>query len=126
MTKWKTTLLATQWLLLSTQIIPSEPPPKPQPFQYPMLLQQRMLPPQELDHKYDGKLEIEHLPEKAIYAKCAPAAKPNRSPPIACARRYGENCWIWIMHRDDIERLGWNYDFVMRHELAHCNGWRHD
>src|SRR6516225_11451718 len=94
MTAWKITLLATQWLLLSAQTISPDvdwtPPLKPKHYQYPMTVQERILPPKEFDHEYDGELTIKHMIEEDIYRECRLAAKPGRSPPLACARRFLE------------------------------------
>jgi hypothetical protein len=30
------------------------------------------------------------------------------------------------MFEGDLNRLGWDYNIVLRHELGHCNGWHHN
>src|SRR5262245_24835191 len=144
MTAWKTTLLATQWLLLSAQSIPPDvnvdwtPPLKAKPYQFPMAFQERQLPPKEFDHKYDGELTIKYMIAEDIYRECRSAVKPGQGRPLACARRFLEqppsstfpmgmpkSCTIYMMTRDELENLGWSYDIVMRHEIGHCNGWHH-
>jgi hypothetical protein len=128
MTAWKITLLAAQWLLLSTQSIHpivegAQPPKYPQ---QPMALQEQMLPPKEFDHHYDGELNLTYLSEKEIQVKCWPARRTSTML-IACTRAYTipKRCEVWMMAKDDLDRLGWNHEIIMRHELAHCNGWKH-
>jgi len=142
MTIWKTTLLATQWLLLSAQStapVDWTPPLKPKPYQYPMAVQEQQLPPKEFDHEYDGELTIKCMIEEDVYRECRLGVKPGHGRPLACARAYRElppsstspmgmpkSCTIWMMTKDDLERLGWSYDIVLRHEIGHCNGWHHN
>jgi hypothetical protein len=132
MTAWKITLLATQWLLLSAQSIP---PDVPLPFnkaisrQYPMEFQAGILPPKQFDHPYDGKLTVIDLNKRDLREKCR-FVKPGAKT-LACTSGEkmfaGErHCWIWMMTATDLDREGWDYDMVMRHEVAHCNGWKHD
>ena len=131
MTAWKVTLLATQWLLLSAQTIPPdviEPPLKPRPL-YPMALQELMLPPKEFDHEYDGKLIIQYYSAEDIYHLCRNAVQQRPGRPMACAYRNWVGpgtCRIHMMPRDEIEKYGWSYDIVLRHEIGHCNGWHHN
>ena len=92
--------------------------------QYPMTIQERFLPPKEFDHRYTGTLTIfKDMKQENIPREC-PGYKP-----FACARanHFGPNtCANTIVEKDEIEKLGWNYDIVMRHEIGHCNGWHHD
>ena len=131
LTKWKITLLATQWLLLSAQTIPPdviEPPLKPKPM-FPMALQEILLPPKEFDHKYDGKLTVEYHSSKDIYLRCSNGNSQYRTGRmLGCTFRnfYGpDTCLVLIPTRDELEGYGWSYEIVLRHELAHCNGWSH-
>ena len=133
MTAWKITLLATQWLLLSAQTISPDvdwtPPLKPKHYQYPMAVQERILPPKEFDHEYDGTLTIKYMIKEDIQRECRLGIKPGGGPALACARRNYNGpgtCTIWMMPKDDLERLGWSYDIVLRHEIGHCNGWHHE
>jgi hypothetical protein len=145
MTAWKTILLATQWLLLSAQTIPPDvnvdwtPPLNPKPYQYPMAVQEKQLPPKEFDHEYDGELTIKYMIEEDIYRNCRLGVKPGGGRPLACARAYLElppsstapmgaskSCAIYMMTEAAYARLGWSYDIILRHEIGHCNGWHHD
>jgi hypothetical protein len=137
MTKWKVTLLAAQWLLLSAQTIPPDvnvnwdwrPPLQPKPQLLPLVVQERVLPPKEFDHDYDGNLTIKHMNRDDIYRECALAMRPGQGKPLACTRAFHgvpKTCSIWIMFEGDLNRLGWDYNIVLRHELGHCNGWHHN
>jgi hypothetical protein len=35
-------------------------------------------------------------------------------------------CTVWIMTDEELRKAGWDYNIVLRHEIGHCNGWRHD
>jgi hypothetical protein len=137
MTKWKITLLATLWLLLPAQTIPPNvqtqwdwnPPLNAKPYLFPMAFQERMLPPKEFDHKYDGDLTIRYLIPDDVRRECAAGMKPGQGPPLACARSYQgppKTCTIWMMTGAELNKRGWDYDIVLRHELGHCAGWHHD
>jgi hypothetical protein len=32
-------------------------------------------------------------------------------------------CFVYIAEDDILEKAGWTYDTLMRHERGHCNGW---
>ena len=134
MTGWKTTLLATQWLLMSTAQSAQWDwtlYPDAKPRLWPSYLQAQILPPKEFDHEYDGKLTIIHMIPEDIYKKCRSAITDGgvvATAPLACAQRNYDGpgtCTIWIMTLPALTRFGWDYNFVMRHEIAHCNGYRH-
>ena len=127
MTTWKVSLLAVQWLLLSTQSISVvEAAQTPKYPQQPMALQQQMLPPKEFDYPYEGELTVNRLSRKQIQMQCWSARSTSTTMLLACSRAYtSTRCEVWMMAKDDLDQLGWSDDIVMRHELAHCNGWRH-
>jgi len=129
MTAWKTTLLATQWLLLSAQTIPPDvntqwdwnPPLNPKPKLLPMVLQEQVLPPKEFDHKYDGELTIKYMIPEDIWRQCRAAMKPGNGPPLACTRAFlgaPKTCTIWMMTGAELNKRGWSYDIVLRHEIG--------
>ena len=137
MTKWKITLLATLWLLFPAQSIPPNvqtqwdwnPPLTPKYYLFPQAFQERMLPPKEFDHKYDGELTIKYLVPEDIRRQCAAAMKPGNGPPLACTQAFQgtpKTCTIWMMTEAELNKRGWSYDIVLRHELGHCAGWHHD
>ena len=140
MTIWKTTLLATLWLLLGAQTIPPnvqtqwdwKVPLTPKYYLFPQAFQERMLPPEEFDskyHEYDGELTIKYTIPEDVFRECRAAMKPGNRPPLACTRAFQgppKRCFIWMMTETELNKRGWSYDIVLRHELGHCLGWHHD
>ena len=51
----------------------------------------------------------------------APECKAAHTNAIACSRLDGDLCVIYMPTRQN-EKLRWD---ILRHELAHCNGWIH-
>jgi hypothetical protein len=135
MTAWKVTLLATQWLLLSTAQSAEwdwTMRPDNKPYQFPRAFQERVLPPKEFDHEYDGELTIKYMIPEDIDAQCRSAKRAsgstaNRSLACTWAQQVPtKKCTIWMMTLPTLARLGWDYNIVLRHEIGHCNGWHHD
>src|SRR5262245_46082448 len=86
-------------------------------------------PPPEFDRPFDGKLEI-------IYDDDDPCSATGSRIVVACTngredfhpQPYMKNpgkCVIRLVRRV-IEAWKVNIEDVVRHEIAHCNGWRHD
>ena len=127
MTTWKVTLLATQWLLLSTQAVP-EPyyngrSLTPRYVEY--LRSISILPPLEFDHEYKGELKIVRGTQDDLRAACPNMFRPENNA-IGCAPRpLGGVCTIYILDDKGLQSIGWDYEIVVRHERAHCNGWNH-
>ena len=97
--------------------------------------QEQFLPPKEFDHEYTGALTIfKDLKSEDLPAGCQKAVAEMKRPDLlpealACstANHFGpDTCAIWIVGKDIIEYEGWDYDIIMRHEIGHCNGWRHE
>jgi len=80
--------------------------------------QEKLLPPAEYDYHYEGILFVHRAPMDKM------DCNPKR---LACAKVWQDKpiCSIWIASDDDLKRYGYDYDIVLRHELGHCNGWRH-
>jgi hypothetical protein len=75
------------------------------------------LPPTEYDHPYKGKLTVTVMEDDTtIFENC-------RISLIACAKRREGNCTIFVRDAQYIKRRGYDPDWVMRHEIGHCNGW---
>ena len=135
MTAWKLSLLATLCLLLPAQSIPPNAnmwdwTPRPQkPYQLPMAYQEKLLPPEEFDHEYDGELTIKYMTPDDIHRLCNPALNvKNGQQALACTRAFlslPKSCIIYMMTAQELEKRGWSYDIVLRHETGHCNGWVH-
>jgi hypothetical protein len=101
------------------------------------------LPPSDYDVPYKGDLTITRVPsEDAVRAAC-PNMKPSPSGrAIACAklapRKQADlelaggaivpypQCNIIVVYESIIQDFGSTMAFILRHELAHCNGWSED
>jgi hypothetical protein len=94
------------------RMLPSQP-------QLPLEFQQLYLPPAQYDHRYDGVLTVLRTIPSMIMRECT--HQPNRFP-IGCAQVRDGKCLIWILTDEELEKIGWNFDTVYRHEIAHCNG----
>lgn len=89
-------------------------------------------PPPQYDYPYKGILWIERLPDlETLTVKCK---KPLMT--IGCSAVAGDYSWcrVFIVADDYIakmpiqprEAMGLSYESVLRHEIAHCNGWPGD
>jgi len=128
-TGWKITLLATQWLLLSAQTLP-EPIYKPRPLTpdyVKWLRSMNYLPPPEFDREYKGELKVIRGSQGELRAACPNSFKPGNNA-IGCAHlpREGFPCVIYILNDIGLQSINMDYEVVVRHERAHCNGWHHD
>jgi hypothetical protein len=83
-------------------------------------------PPAEYDHPYTGTgtLVITRTQDQAETRKLCPTPFFNIA--LGCAIRNAAGCWVIISPDSVIARAGLKYDFVKRHEIAHCNGWPTD
>jgi len=81
-----------------------------------------MLPPPKYDKPYDGELEIVFF-SNSEDVKQACFGHDD----AACAARSvdGKKCWIRMLSENAMKHKGENYAFALRHELGHCNGWKH-
>jgi hypothetical protein len=82
----------------------------------------RILPPAEYDKPYAGQLELVVVDSQDdVRARC----ESTRGLPIAiaCSMHTSDHCRIIIANERVIASIGHAYSVVMRHELAHCNGW---
>jgi hypothetical protein len=79
-----------------------------------------LLPPPEYDRPYAGVLTV------MVYDTVREVQEVCGGPAVACAVPMGGRCHIHIPRDYLIEDLYSTYDKVMRHEIAHCNGWRHE
>jgi hypothetical protein len=92
-----------------------------------------LMPPPEFDHPYHGKLYISGeneptrmaafcgFPDKEFY----PSGQVRIRMVYGCAQPRGNECMIIMPKRKWLEYHGVDYDETLRHEIAHCNGWRH-
>jgi len=81
------------------------------------------LPPLEYDKAFTGKLIIRRLQtEEEIEKVCKGDSK------VACTARVADGivCLLFIGNDDVLKRNHVPYEFMLRHELGHCNGWTKD
>jgi hypothetical protein len=106
-----------------TPIPPQRPIiPPPTPVMMP-ILPHVALPPAEFDHPYTGKLTV-LKEDNYVFIRHVCSDTKN---PIACSfRTYddktGETLSCLIILGPDV----WGDERVLRHEMAHCNGWPGD
>jgi hypothetical protein len=77
------------------------------------------LPPAQYDHPYSGTVEVVRVSTRAE----AKAACPNIVRPVGCARSVYGKCLIFVLPDAELKRTGFNPEYVLKHEIAHCNGW---
>ena len=84
------------------------------------------LPPEEFDHEYKGELKINRGTQTQMRAACPNTFKPGAHA-IGCALRSlgGAACVIWIADDNFLQAIAFDVEIVLRHERAHCNGWKH-
>ena len=114
---------------------PPEPYLKPKQFSptyIEWLRSKNHLPPEEFDHEYKGQLTVIRGTQDDLRAACAGAFKPGYSA-IGCAKRRfdgaffdADACTVYIVNDAALRSLNWDYEVVLRHERAHCNGWHHE
>ena len=82
-----------------------------------------LAPPPKYDKPYEGELEIVFFQIKKTWTRLV----SSRRGVHACASRTpdGKKCFIFASSEEFIKRKDRNYAFMLHHELAHCNGWRH-
>src|SRR5262249_30722369 len=84
-----------------------------------------LAPPPRYDKPYEGHLAIKLF---ASFADLQIACKGAAGGEVgACAgwSRDRKTCMISAMSEQLAKHEGRNYAFMLRHELAHCNGWKH-
>lgn len=77
------------------------------------------MPPAEFDHPYDGQLEIVYADPTEVSALC------NHGTLVKSCARSGEGRCKIIFPKDVGTYPKRTLELLMRHEIAHCNGWRH-
>ena len=73
------------------------------------------VPPQRYDHRYQGLLDVFHVSQSEVAQHCH-----NAQTPSCAVRTEGfPSCKIYINKALDRRAV----KILMRHEIAHCNGW---
>jgi hypothetical protein len=96
------------------------------------LMRQKYIPPAKYDHAFDGPLVvIEWGTPQETADKCGlkPSVPSNHI--VGCAwpaavSPIPGSCVILHAYEKDLERFGLTVNGVLRHEIAHCNGWPSD
>jgi hypothetical protein len=85
------------------------------------LIKAALYPPLEYDKPYDGELEIQ------FFSSSEDVVRACSQSDTACTFLSADHkkCRIMMGTEDVIRRNGFTYAFTLRHELAHCNGWKH-
>ena len=79
-----------------------------------------IVPPPQYDYEYGGHIVLTRGTQASTKTECRGASD------VGCAIRVSaETCFVWIANDDVLERKGYSYRMVLRHETAHCNGWKH-
>ena len=75
-------------------------------------------PPAQWDRPYSGNLTVTRTDLLTVQRRCAGASRPLLSFILACAWVRDGNCEVVL----------WDLapDCTRRHEIAHCNGWKHE
>jgi hypothetical protein len=82
-----------------------------------------LLPPPKYDKPYNGELEIRLFSNVAdVQQVCINSHSDTGCTMLSADHKH---CWIFLASEDILKRKGRNYAFVLRHELAHCNDWKH-
>ena len=86
-----------------------------------------LMPPAEYDKPYIGELTIKRVAtEQDLRNGACPGAQWTKGlPSMGCAGRSvdGKQCTIVVVSDQVLKALGGTYAAVVRHEIAHCNGW---
>ena len=85
-----------------------------------------LAPPAEYDRPFRGDLIVIRISMQHIKEMCPPF-QPG-VPPVACATHDNPATWcrVVLAHDDEFQAVGWRSDPILRHEIAHCNGWPAD
>jgi hypothetical protein len=86
----------------------------------------QILPPVEYDHPYRGKLTLRKAKDQAEIRRFCSSVSFNLGFAPACGYVYPDRCDIMVLADGEIRKLGLTPEVVLRHELAHCNGWHED
>lgn len=80
------------------------------------------IPPPEYDYPYKGKLVVQTVTLEQLREQCSVATAMS----LGCAFPSANSCRIILIDEYYIAARGWTKELMMRHELAHCNGWPGD
>ena len=79
------------------------------------------LPPPQFDRPYLwGRLLLIQIPDEHDLRLMCNDPEP---PVYACASLTSSQCIIYHGTEENLVKHGWTLNIVLRHEIAHCNGW---
>jgi hypothetical protein len=87
------------------------------------------MPPVKYDKPYTGELIIGRVATQQEIRALCPEYNKLKTPATACTKtphNDATRCYIFIVSDQVLKTIGSNYALVLRHELAHCNGWPAD
>jgi hypothetical protein len=86
-----------------------------------------IIPPPEFDVPYKGELTITVLPtQEEVGRRCNTNPPQARRLGCAASSAWRDKCEILIVADKVFKGLDYTKAEIMRHELAHCNGWPGD
>lgn len=87
----------------------------------------QILPPEEYDRPYKGHIIMVRPETMEETAKLCGNAKTNLGYMLACSYQWGDTlCRIIMAPNDEITKRGHKPEWVLRHEIGHCNNWPAD
>jgi hypothetical protein len=88
----------------------------------------RLAPPKEYDHPYTGPgvLRIIYAKSQDEVRQLCPRTVFPKAGAYGCAPSNYEGCVVVIAPEADVKAVGLWMSLLIRHEIAHCNGWPGD
>jgi hypothetical protein len=118
------TLIVMAALLIATTILTAHAASRPQPKIVRTPVRGALYPPPQYDKPYEGELEIMYFSDAEYIERicnvgpkvygCASPPRPDR-----------KTCKLFVSSEALAKRQGRDFALMLRHELAHCNGWKH-
>ncbi len=77
-------------------------------------------PPARFDHEFSGNLTIYRVNRANVQAECSDGGRlAVRKDVAGCAISEGNDCTIYLAMKTRRAPI----EAILRHEIAHCNGW---
>lgn len=84
-------------------------------------------PPPAYVYPFPGKLFVHEFAVSEVDGKCREYGTIALSEIMACSIRLGDGACIVVLPKLGIGGVGpRTHDALRQHELAHCNGWKHE
>lgn len=111
-------MFPTEGARLTSPPVPPPPPKKTTVPSWPTI------PPEQYDHFFYGELTITIVASiDELLIQCAPTAVRRT---LGCSLLRQGKCRIVLLDDKLIRAANWNTGLILRHEMAHCNGWPAD